>query len=114
MAEGLDHGMTKIMPGFDPALHAEVMAESIRGRKIEDYRVALESFGFGYVPANRLLPYVSGQLHSEGEWRSPSLRMALAESEVLAWFSSPEDFVKWLQRTLMQRRMKRSGLVMPR
>lgn len=103
----------KPVPGFDPVLHRDVIADSIKGRKIVDYKIALESMGFRFIPPDKLTRYPSGEPHTEGEWRNPRLRMAFTEHEVLAWFASSEEFVTWVQRAVLKKQMRRSGLVMP-
>lgn len=110
---GTDYGSDKNRV-FDPVLHRDVIAESVKGRKIENYKVALEAMGFRYIPPTHLPPYPNGSMHTEGEWRCSRYRMAFTDNEVLAWFASPEELVKWVQRAVLKKQMQRAGLVMPR
>jgi hypothetical protein len=112
----MGHGdMGTLRPDFDPKLDADVAADAVRGRRIEDYKVALEALGFRYTPAERLPPYrdqwgrVVG-FHTDGEWRCERLRAAFTDREVLRRFASPEEFVTWMEQVVTAKRLAASGL----
>jgi len=113
MAQGRDHGSVPQRPDKDAKVERDVIDSFVQGRKIEDYKQALEYHGFIYVPADRLPTLRDGTRATEGQWRSVSLRMAFTENEVLAHFPrGPEEFDVWCQGQL-RARAARSGLILP-
>ena len=112
MLAGQDAAAENPQPGFDPQLYRDVRAEAVRGRRIEDYRPALEAEGFEFFPARALSTWADGQPKTEPEWRSRRLRMAFTETDILTMFRGPEDFCQWCERQQMERRMRASGLVL--
>ena len=94
-------------PDFDPAQHREIVSEAVHGRRIEDYRQALERAGFRYYPTGSIPPgcEANGSMPDrplvEGQWRRPPSRniktpLAMTDDQVTSWFSSPEEFWRWM------------------
>lgn len=98
MTSGTDHGISVTQPSFDPALHRDVTADAVAGRKIDDFKQALEALGFLFWPANKLLPYADGTPHAEGEWRCGGPpRMAFTVTDVLSMFpGGPQELHEWV------------------
>lgn len=117
VSEGMGHGDTPAKPDFDPKQHKDVVDAYVQGRDIEDYRPALERFGFKYWPAdvlNKRMPMGNGQTHRDGQWRSVQMRMGFTSDEICAHFpGGPPEFAVWLERQIMSRRARQSGLVLP-
>lgn len=113
VARGEDHGQENPQPGFDARLHRDVRADAVRGRKIEDYRTALEAQGFEYCPVEAMLPWEDGTPKTDAEWRSRRLRLAFTETDILTMFRGPEDFFVWCEKQKLMRRAAKSGLVIP-
>lgn len=114
MKEGSDLGEGILAPAFDPKQALEITEAAIAGRKIEDYKPALENNGFTFYPANRLPLWSTGAPRREGEWRNTRLQLAFAEKEVLAWFRSPEDFANWVDAHRTSMRAASAGLALAR
>lgn len=112
LSEGRGFGDGNLRPSFDPKLHRDVVAETIRGRKIGDYRQALEAHGFRFYPPERLPRWNNGQQRTEGEWRSERTRLALTEQEVLM-HETPQKFWEWVEKVKLQRRAARSRIYLP-
>jgi hypothetical protein len=105
-------------PAFDPLQHREVVEEAVHGRRIEDFRQALERAGFAYWPANSIPtgcestnPLEPSRPLVEGQWRRPAdkrlpRRLALTDSQVTAWFQNPEDLWQWLTDLANQARIR--------
>lgn len=118
LKDGTSAADAPMRPGFDPIQHREVVAEAQHGRRIEDYRQALERAGFTYWPANSIPPGCEStnplepsRPLVEGQWRRPAdarlpRRLALTDSQVTAWFSGPEDLWKWLKDMANQTRVR--------
>lgn len=112
----MGHGDTgTLRPDFDPRLDRDVRSDAVKGRKIQDYKVALEAIGFRYTPADKLPPYrdqffrIVG-FHAEGEWRFERMRLAFTDREILQRFASPEEFVTWMEKVVTAKRLAASGL----
>jgi hypothetical protein len=114
MAQEQDHGSTNPRPLFDGQLHKDVVDDAIHGRKIADYRTALEAGGFAWYPPASLPAWNTGQPRTEGEWRNPKLRLAFTASEITARFETPEVFFQWLEHHRLKLRAARLGLALPR
>lgn len=114
MTRNQDAAFENPKPDFDAKLHREVVAQAVRGRRIEDYKQVLSAFGFLYFPAGRLPPFVDGSRRKDGEWRSARLQMAFTENDILANYSGAEDFAKWCERQVMQKRAAKAGIVLPK
>lgn len=109
IAEGDSHGDTPTRPGFDFVQHQEVVAEAMQGRRIEDYKKCLETFGFKFYPAGSIPPgcEASNPLEPprpivESQWRRPAdvkirRRLAMTEAQVVSWFSTPQELWQWLK-----------------
>ncbi len=110
---GQDHGLDTIRPRFDPQVYADVVDDAVHGRRIEDYKQALEKAGFRYYSPRELPLWADGKERTEGEWRHVGLRLAFTENEIVSKFASAEDFWTWLQRYGMRHRAARSGLILP-
>ena len=110
-------------PLFDPVQHRNVVEDAIHGRRIEDYRVALERGGFTFWPkgsiplgCTAMSPTEPPRPLLEGQWRRPAdrklnRRLALTDAQVTAWFATPEELWKWLENlaTTEQRLAKRQA-----
>jgi hypothetical protein len=118
LKEGTSAADSPMRPTFDPVQHREVVAEAVHGRRIEDFRQALERAGFVYWPANSIppgcestnplepsRPIVEGQWRRIPDARLPR-RLALKEAQVLAWFSGPEELWTWLRTMANQTRVR--------
>jgi hypothetical protein len=96
------YGDTPIRPAFDPQQYQEARADAAHGRRIQDYVVALERFGFTFYPANSIPPGCEFPI-PEGQWRRPAdrrlpKRMAMTDHDVVSWFpEGPEQLWNWLQ-----------------
>ena len=115
---GADYGEFKTRPNFDPKQDREFREEMIGGRKIDDFKRALENAGFVWIPRERLPLYDNGQPHAEGEWHLRTrpehygLRLAMTNGDILAWFpGGPVEFWHWFQETVQQARASAAGLV---
>lgn len=116
--DGTSAADTPMRPGFDPIQHREVVAEAQHGRRIEDYRRALERAGFTYWPANSIPPGCEStnplepsRPLVEGQWRRPAdarlpRRLALTDSQVTAWFTGPQELWEWLKQLANQTRIR--------
>lgn len=99
-------------PNFDPKLHSDVVADAVKGRKIADYKQALEALGFRYVQAHQLAPYPTGRPHEHGEWRCNQLRLAWTDQEILTFFKTPQELVEYVNKYQLKRRAARSGILL--
>lgn len=120
LKEGTSSADTPMRPDFDPLQHREVVAEAVHGRRIEDYRQALERAGFVYWPAHSIPPGCEStnplepsRPLVEGQWRRPAdarlpRRLALTDANVTSWFSGPEDLWKWLSELANQQRVRQN------
>lgn len=97
MAEGNDFGQTDFRPEFNPRLQEEVARECIHGRRIEDFKKALEAQGFEYTPPHLLPVWNNGLPRTEGEWRCTALQMSFTEENILSMFDSPQVFWEWAE-----------------
>jgi hypothetical protein len=111
IARGQDHGSVNQTPAFDPKLRREHLEAAISGRKIIDYRAALENTGFSFVPA-KYLPRIDGRLQKDDLWRNTQLRLAFTEDEILGGFPGPEEFVTWIEECRLRRRAQMAGLLL--
>ena len=108
LKEGTSAADVPTRPAFDLVQHRNVVEDAVHGRHIEDYKRALERGGFTYWPKGSIPPGCEAKNILEpprplveGQWRRPAdrklpKRLALTEAQVLAWFSSPEEFWTWL------------------
>lgn len=111
VAQGQGHGDVNQTPAFDPKLRKEYVEAAIAGRKIEDYRPALENLGFKFIPADRLRRYDNGAKHAEGEWRNENVRLAFTDADILGGFpGGPEEFATWVEELKTKRRLQAMGL----
>ncbi len=102
-------------PKFDPKLHKDVRDDAIHGRKIEDYRQALERHGMRYIPAHRLGFWNNMTPHTEGQWVHPDydLKLAFTETDVLSMFPlGAEELFTWIQEQKTRLAARRAGLVL--
>jgi hypothetical protein len=102
-------------PKFDPQIHRDVRADAIRGRKIEDYRQALEYHGLKYIPAHRLGVWNNMTPHTEGQWVHPDfdLQLAFTESDILSMFPlGAEELHEWITEQKRMLSARRAGLVL--
>ena len=95
-------------PLFDHAQYRNVVEDAVHGRRVEDFKVALERGGFTFWPKGSIPPGCEStnpleppRPLVEGQWRRPAdrklpKRLALTDAQVAAWFSSPEEFWTWL------------------
>lgn len=108
LREGTSAADMVARPAFDPTQHREMVSEAVHGRRVEDYRTALERGGFTYYPAGAIPPGCEATSPldpprpiPEGQWRRPAggglPRLALTDAQVTAWFSGPEELWTWLQ-----------------
>ena len=123
LKEGTSAADVPARPLFDPVQHRNVVEDAIHGRRIEDYRMALERGGFTFWPKGTIPPGCEATSLTEpprplleGQWRRPAdrklnRRLALTDAQVTAWFSSPEEFWRWLttMSTTEQRLAKRQA-----
>jgi hypothetical protein len=95
-------------PLFDPAQYRNVVEDAVHGRRVEDFKVALERGGFTFFPKGSIPPgcEATSPLEParpllEGQWRRPPSRLvqglAFTDAQVTAWFSTPEEFWQWMQ-----------------
>ena len=54
VSQGTDHGIANQRPDYDHKQAREFKASAVGGRKIADYKPALEAMGFTFVPAEYL------------------------------------------------------------
>jgi hypothetical protein len=113
-------------PAFDPVQHREVVADAQHGRRVEQFKQALERAGFAYWPANSIPPGCEStnplepsRPILEGQWRRAAdkqlpKRLALTDAQVTAWFSSPEDLWKWMTGMVNQERIRQHQLARQR
>ena len=95
-------------PMFDHAQYKNVVEDAVHGRRVEDFKIALERGGFRFWPKGSIPPGCEStnpleppRPLGEGQWRRPAdrklpKRLALTDAQVAAWYSSPEDFWRWL------------------
>lgn len=114
VAGGVDHGQSNAQPAFDAAMHAEVVEACLQGRKIEDYKQALESQGFSYYPPALLARWGNGERKTEGEWRNTQMKMAFTDRDVLSCFITPESLWTWCETQRLMRKAALAGLVLPK
>lgn len=134
LQEGTSAADEPARPLFNLQQHMEVVEECVHGRRIEDFKMALERGGFTYWPKGSIPPgcEARGPLEPprplvEGQWRRPRDRrlgtnLAFTEAQVLSWFSSPEEFWKWLEGQANQWKLvkaaadrnRRIGIAVPR
>ena len=105
-------------PAFDPAQHRNVVEDAQHGRRVEQFKQALERAGFTYWPANSIPPGCEStnplepsRPILEGQWRRPAdkqlpKRLALTDAQVTAWFSGPEEFWEWITTMVNQERVR--------
>ena len=122
LKEGTSAADTPLRPAFDPVQHREVVADAQHGRRVEQFKQALERAGFSYWPANSIPPGCEStnplepsRPILEGQWRRPAdkqlpKRLALTDSQVTAWFSSPEDLWTWMTGMVNQERIRQHQL----
>ena len=107
LREGTSAADSPSRPPFDPYQARQVAAEAVHGRRIEDYRRALERAGFTYWPAGMIPPGCEGnpleppRPLTVGQWRRPAdgkipKRLALTDDQITAWFHGPEELWRWL------------------
>ena len=109
-------------PLFDAAQYRNVVEDAVHGRRVEDFKVALERGGFTFFPKGSIPPGCEAQGLEpprplvEGQWRRPAdrklpKRLALTDAQVTAWFSSPQEFWEWLTQmaTREQQQAKRQA-----
>ena len=107
----------EIRPRFDPQVHKDVREDALRGRKIGEYRQALENLGFHFIPAHRLNEVLGGwsdgSPHREGMWIHPDydLQLAFTSDDILAHFSSPQNFWEWVHEQQVRTAAVRAGLI---
>ena len=115
LRNGQGFGDGPVRPDFDPAQHREMLSDAVHGRRIEDYRQALERAGFRYYPTGSIPPgceasgFMPDRPLVEGQWRRPPSRhiktpLAMTDAQVTAWFSGPEEFWKWMQELATKER----------
>lgn len=115
LRNGQGFGDGPVRPDFDPLQHREHVTEAVHGRRVEDYRQALERAGFRYYPMGSIPPgcEASGAMPDrpliEGQWRRPPSRhiktaLALTDAQVTSWFSGPEEFWRWMQEMATKER----------
>jgi hypothetical protein len=120
LAEGTSPADQPMRPGFDLQQHLEVVAESVHGRRIDDFKVALERAGFTLYHKGAIPPGC-GSRHLldpprpllEAQWRRPADRvygtnLAMTEAQVCSWFESPEAFWTWMTGLVRQWRVKQA------
>jgi hypothetical protein len=85
-----------------------VVEDAVHGRRVEDFKMALERGGFVFWPKGSIPPGCEStnpleppRPLMEGQWRRPAdrklpKRLALTDAQVTAWFSSPQEFWEWL------------------
>lgn len=111
-------------PGFDPGQYKQAVEEGHHGRRIEQYRMALERAGFAYWPKGSIPPGCEGTEFEpprpllEGQWRRPPnrflpMRLALTETQIPAWFSTPEEFWKWYMNLANAEKAKKARPASP-
>jgi hypothetical protein len=95
-------------PLFDPAQYRNVVEDAVHGRRVEDFKVALERGGFVFFPKGSIPPGCEStnpleppRPLVEGQWRRAAdrklpMRLAFTDNQVVAWFSTPEEFWRWL------------------
>lgn len=108
-------------PEFDAAQARNFVEDAQHGRRIEQYRSALERGGFTYWPKGAIPPGCEARSPFEpprpllvGQWRRPADRklpkpLALTDAQVVAWFATPEELWSWLKdlATVERRRLQR-------
>lgn len=114
MAGSKDHGQMVARPKFDFKEAQERAKESGKGRKVADYKIALEHEGFTYVPKHCLPPFQNGFPQPVGLWRNDGMKLALTDDDVVGWFETPEELVRWVEKERMTRRLSRAGLHAPK
>ncbi len=114
LSEGKDHGSYDPSPKFDEKQHAEKVADTVKGRDVNDFRTVLEYHKFIFYPPHRLPPWNNGVPRKIGEWHNYELKMAFTENDLMTYFQSSEDFHNWLDDNKMRARAKAAGLVLPR
>jgi hypothetical protein len=113
-------------PAFDPVQQREVVADAQHGRRVEQFKQALERAGFAYWPANSIPPGCEStnplepsRPILEGQWRRPAdkqlpKRLALTDAQVTAWFSNPQEFWRWMTGMVNQERIRQHQLARQR
>lgn len=104
----------------DPKLRKDVRDDAIRGRKIDDYRQALEAVGMRWVPAAKLNLLLGGwndgTPHRVGMWIHPDyhLQCAFTEDDILTHFpGGPEQFFNWMVNRQRRLAAQQAGLILP-
>jgi hypothetical protein len=122
LKEGTSAADTPLRPAFDPVQHREVVADAQHGRRVEQFKQALERAGFSYWPANSIPPGCEStnplepsRPILEGQWRRAAdkqlpKRLALTDAQVAAWFSGPKEFWKWMTGMVNQERIRQHQL----
>jgi len=109
IAEGTSPADVPMRPPFDWRQHLDVVDECRHGRKVDDYKQALERAGFVRWPAGSIPPGCQSRGSfdpprplMEAQWRRPADRnlpnLAITDDQVVSWFSSPEEFWQWLMK----------------
>ena len=118
LRDGTSAADTPLRPAFNPIQHREVVDEAQHGRRIEQFKQALERAGFTYWPANSIPPGCEStnpleppRPLVEAQWRRPAdrqlpKRLAMTEAQVTAWFSGPEEFWRWITTMANQERIR--------
>ena len=119
LRDGTSAADAPLRPAFDPAQHREVVQDAVHGRRIEQFKQALERAGFTYWPPNTIPPGCEStnpleppRPLVEGQWRRPAdrqlpKRLALTEAQITAWFFGPEEFWKWLTGMANQEKIRK-------
>ena len=108
LRDGTSAADMPVRPMFDPVQHRNVVEESVHGRRIENYRTALERAGFVFYPKGSIPPGCQSTNPLEpprpimtGQWRrlpSGTLQgLAFTDDQILSWFQTPEDFWRWIK-----------------
>jgi hypothetical protein len=121
LRNGQGFGDGPVRPEFDPAQHREMVSEAVHGRRIDEFRQALERAGFKFYPAGSIPPgcEANGTMPArplvEGQWRRPPTRnlktpLAMTDAQVTSWFTGPEELWKWLTGMATKERAKAKRL----
>lgn len=96
-------------PDFDAVQYQQAVSEGQHGRRIDQYKQALERAGFTFWPRGSIPPGCEGtnileppRPLMEAQWRRPAdrrlpKRLAFTEAQIPAWFATPEELWKWLE-----------------
>lgn len=123
---GKDKTDAPVRPGFDPKLAKDVHDDARQGRKIEDYKQALDYLGWKFCTVAELGPVMFGErgpvMRTEGEWRNlrhaakyPDIRSAFTSNQICEMFpDGPKQFFEWYSERFERARAKAAGLIIPR